>query len=91
MESGKTVEEAFKDRQGIAYQVRSIKGGDCDGGEGGEHFSERVEQVLCLSASMTEVLIEIQTPGRVFGRTIPLMPRLRRAEVLPGERLPFKG
>lgn len=91
MESSKTVEKAFKDRRGIAYQERSIKGGGCDGAEGGEHFSERVEQVLCLTASITEVLIEIQTPDRVFGRTIPLMPRLYRAEVLPGERLPFKG
>lgn len=85
------VEEPFKDRRGIAYQVRSIRRGGCDDGEGGEHFSERVEQVLCLSASMTQALIEIQSPGRVFGRTIPLMPRLYRAEVLPGERLPFKG
>lgn len=91
MESGKTVEEAFKDRRGIAYQVRSIKGGGCDGEGGLEHFSERVRQVLCLSASMTETLIEIQTTDRVFGRTIPLMPRLYRAKVLPGERLPFKG
>lgn len=50
-----------------------------------------MEQVLCLSAAMTEALIDIQTPRRLFGRTIPLMPRLYRAEVLPGERLLFKG